>query len=80
MNSNLGWLEEDSLRKRSQIQKEPGREEPDMSGTLDQAKLCDAPHQRSVLRHRVSLFREIGFILKGRPKSDPTNEKSFSEN
>lgn len=46
VNSNLGWLEEDSLRKRSQIRKESGREEPELSCRLDQAKLYNTLHLR----------------------------------
>lgn len=46
VNSNLGWLEEDSLSKRSQIQKESGREEPELSCRLDQAKRYNTSHLR----------------------------------
>lgn len=46
VNSNLGWLEEDSLRKGSQIRKESGREEPELSCRLDQAKLYNTLHLR----------------------------------
>lgn len=48
VNSNLGSLEDGSLRKKNQVEKEPGREEPELFGMLNEAKLCNIKHLRFV--------------------------------